>query len=99
MSAHQIDEIVERARHQLGLLEDVMAGLGDVSAEAESPGGHVRVRVDAGGGMVALHLAEATSRMDAAEVSAAILATAHEAARIAAGTRDRLLAELRDSFG
>ncbi|MFZ2530387.1 MAG: YbaB/EbfC family nucleoid-associated protein [Rhodococcus sp. (in: high G+C Gram-positive bacteria)] len=99
MSAHQVDEIVERARQQLGLLEDVMAGLGDVSAEATSPCGHVRVRVDAGGGMVALHLAEAASRLDATEVSAAILATAHEAARIAAGKRDRLLSELRDSLG
>ncbi|MFD6677096.1 YbaB/EbfC family nucleoid-associated protein [Rhodococcus zopfii] len=98
MSARQVDEIVERARERLGMLEDVMAGLGDVTADATSADGRVRVRVDGGGGMIALDLAESACRLDAAEVSATILATAHEAARIAAGKRARLLSELRDSF-
>ncbi|WP_068154267.1 YbaB/EbfC family nucleoid-associated protein [Rhodococcus phenolicus] len=98
MSAHRVDEVVERARERLGMLEDVMVGLGDVSAEATSADGRVRVHVDGGGAMIALHLAESTCRLDAAEVSATILATAHEAARTAAAKRDRLLSELRDSF-
>lgn len=98
MSAHRVDEIIDRARERLGVLEDVTAGLADVTAEATSADGRVWVRVDSGGGMTALHLAESACRLEAAELSATILATAHAAARIVAGERDRLLAELRASF-
>jgi len=98
VSGHRVDEIVERARERLGMLEDVMAGLGEVTAEAMSVDGRVWVQVDGGGGMIALHLAESACRLEAAELSAAILATAHEAARIAARKRDRLLSDLRESF-
>ncbi|EME65837.1 MULTISPECIES: YbaB/EbfC family nucleoid-associated protein [Rhodococcus] len=98
-SDQRVTEIVESVRTRLGALQDCVAALGVVSGTATSPDGLVRAEVDGNGALTGLWLAEALRGHHTRDVTASILATAHEAARVAAAERARLLGELRGALG
>lgn len=92
-----MDAIVERAAAQLNLLDDALAALHAIRAEAVSDDGRVRVEVDGNGSPTALWLSESLHDVDARELARAVVATAHHAAAAATAERIRITSALFDT--
>ncbi|TCN57220.1 hypothetical protein EV641_102364 [Rhodococcus sp. SMB37] len=99
MSEQQVEEIVDRVRTQLGVLEHTLDGLGAVRGSARNEDGSIVAHIDGRGALAGLELAESVTRRDAVELGAEILAAVHEAARRAGAERARLLQDLRSALG
>ncbi|AIC71183.1 Hypothetical protein ERS075564_03887 [Mycobacteroides abscessus] len=74
-----LKEIAERVRAQVAELESQMSKVDAIEAEAESMDRMVRVRVNANGMVLSIHLHQATARMDRGRLGALIAETAQAA--------------------
>lgn len=94
-----MDAIVERAAAQLNLLDDALAELHGIRAEAVSDDGRVRVEVDGNGSPTALWLSESLHDLDPRALAESVVATAHRAAAAATTERNRITSTLFDTYG
>ncbi|MCA1006356.1 YbaB/EbfC family nucleoid-associated protein [Rhodococcus hoagii] len=98
MDGRDMDAIVEQAAAQLDLLDDALSALQAVRVEAASDDGRVRVEVDGNGSPTGLWLSDSVQDLDAAVLARTITHTAHLAAATANEARNRITAELFDTF-
>ena len=99
MSANSMDALVQRATAQLNHLDDSLAALHAIRAEAVSGDGRVRVEVDGNGSPTGLWLSDSLHDLDARVLARTITETAHRAAAAAAEERNRITTALFDTYG